>query len=454
MTFLFYILALSAMYQYSAFLPRNIFQKTNHFYTKNNHVPLSEKTSGHPSNNTQGFYGLIGPNVNFFKATSLIELFTGNGVVQGVFIDNGKLTFVTHIIETTKVKFEKKYWTFPSNMFVLLILGTLRMLPVSQGVANTALIHFANQTLALYENDSPYFLDINFKDTNIYTKNKLSIKGITSFSGHTKKIGDLLETLDYNVFNQQVIVNTLTQGMDIVQTIPVDTAYIPVVHDFISTDKYTIFIDSPLHIQIDKFFEKSMPVSLNSDMPTYIHVVNKITNDVQRFTMSDTIYAFHLINFKETEDAFTFESLQLDELDFSSINFHPKLRKIVIDRRTRSVSNEKNEHLEELDMDFPLKINNTHTLFSLIGPIGFYGFVICKDTKVVKKVIFEDNMTIAGEPQVIVCNETPHLIGFSNQQNIDSVCMINLVDFTSTFTPIPVKMTKGFHSIFIPTQHG
>ena len=101
------------------------------------------------------------PNI-FYKRDHKIELFSGDGVVQGVFIDSGNITFVNHIIETAKVKFDRKYWRFPNNMFLLTILSTLRLIPVSQGVANTALVHYADQTLALYETDSPYLLNVVF----------------------------------------------------------------------------------------------------------------------------------------------------------------------------------------------------------------------------------------------------------------------------------------------------
>ena len=67
-----------------------------------------------------GFYGLVGPNVDFHNVTSLFELFTGNGVIQGVFIDDGEMTFANHIINTERYKFEKRF-----GRKILINLGTL-----------------------------------------------------------------------------------------------------------------------------------------------------------------------------------------------------------------------------------------------------------------------------------------------------------------------------------------
>ena len=36
-----------------------------------------------------GFYGLAGPDVNISKINNLYDLFTGDGIVHGVFLENG-----------------------------------------------------------------------------------------------------------------------------------------------------------------------------------------------------------------------------------------------------------------------------------------------------------------------------------------------------------------------------
>ena len=450
MIFLFFHV-LNLLFLSNAFLPKGFFPPPNIFYKRDHKIQLPTEERSALINNTQGFYGVVGPNKNFYKAKSLIELFSGDGVVQGVFIDSGNITFVNHIIETAKVKFDRKYWRFPNNMFLLTILSTLRLIPVSQGVANTALVHYADQTLALYETDSPYLLDVDFNKKKVSTIKKLNVPGINNFSGHTKKVGNLLETIDYDIFKREAIIYTLDKEMKIVQRIPVKTKYIPIVHDFIATEKYTIFIDSPLHIELDKILKKSMPVSLKRGKSTYIHVVNKHTNEIETFELLDSIYAFHLTNFKETQDKYMFESLQLDKLDFSDINFHPKLRKIVLNKNSKKVFNQKFENLEELDMDFPLKIDKTRTLFNLIGPNGFYGFAICKFTRIIKKIILDDT-TIYGEPQIIQWKGEPHVIAFIKDKESNSLFVMNLNDYTFTTTNIPLEITQGFHSIFIPKQ--
>jgi carotenoid cleavage dioxygenase-like enzyme len=39
---------------------------------------------------------------------NLYDLFTGDGVIQGVFFEKGELTFVKHFVRTEKLEYEEK----------------------------------------------------------------------------------------------------------------------------------------------------------------------------------------------------------------------------------------------------------------------------------------------------------------------------------------------------------
>jgi carotenoid cleavage dioxygenase-like enzyme len=99
-------------------------------------------------NSINGFYGMIGPNIERKNTKSLLDLFMGNGVIQGIFINNGTMTYIKREVETEKRRLEKSIFKKPS------------LLPNPFGVANTALFHHRNLTYALFERDLPYLIDI------------------------------------------------------------------------------------------------------------------------------------------------------------------------------------------------------------------------------------------------------------------------------------------------------
>jgi carotenoid cleavage dioxygenase-like enzyme len=133
------------------------FQISNREITK--HIPYNKISSLDTQNivkNINGFYGMIGPDIDESKIKSVYELFAGDGIIQGIFFDNGNITFVKKFIRTEKLVFEEKYGKIPNNLFMtaLFTIGsTLKLLPNIIGRANTALINInKNDTVITYYN--------------------------------------------------------------------------------------------------------------------------------------------------------------------------------------------------------------------------------------------------------------------------------------------------------------
>ena len=72
-------------------------------------------------NNINGFYGLIGPDINMDSVTNIFDLFTADGLIQGVFFDDGEITFTKHFIRTDKLNYEEQNGRIPNNRFLKLI---------------------------------------------------------------------------------------------------------------------------------------------------------------------------------------------------------------------------------------------------------------------------------------------------------------------------------------------
>ena len=68
-----------------------------------------------------GFYGLIGPDVNINTISNIFDLFTSDGLINGVFFDNGELTFVRHFIRTEKLKYEQKNGKIPKHNILRIV---------------------------------------------------------------------------------------------------------------------------------------------------------------------------------------------------------------------------------------------------------------------------------------------------------------------------------------------
>jgi hypothetical protein len=72
-------------------------------------------------NKINGFYGLIGPDVNMSTVNNLFDLFIGDGNIQGVFFDKGNITMIKHFVRTDKLLYEERNGKIPNSNFVKLL---------------------------------------------------------------------------------------------------------------------------------------------------------------------------------------------------------------------------------------------------------------------------------------------------------------------------------------------
>ena len=228
-------------------------------------------------NQINGFYGLIGPNIYMENTIdSLYDLFMGDGVVQGIFFENGNLTYVRHVIKTEKILYEEKYGKIPINnnflMFMFIFLNKLKVFPNILGMANTAILNVKNDidnkvsnNYALFERDYPYLMDIDFKNKDIKTIKKINIDSLSHFSGHSKIDNNgNIETIDYNIFNNNVNYLLLDKNFNLIDNYIFKFKNLPIIHDFYSNDDFVILIDSPLLLDFTQDMQNKMPVYLNN----------------------------------------------------------------------------------------------------------------------------------------------------------------------------------------------
>jgi len=401
--------------------------------------------------NINGFYGLIGPNIEKKKTTTLYELFMGNGIVQGVFIENGKITYIKTEIETDKHKFEHSYPIKPK----------LKM-PNMFGVANTAFFHFKNKTYALFERDSPYLMDIDFQIKEMYTLGKCEIEDIAHFSAHPKirysEDHSYIETIDYDVLHKKVRVYQLDDYLRILSTIQIPVKYVPMVHDFISTPNSIVFLNSPFMADIHLFPQFSTKIKLDVSKSSIFYVVDRESNRIQRYYTNQGIYIFHYADVYENEREIEIYTSVHSSLDFSKLELKGKYRKIILNKKTKIVQIEQNPELEKWNVEFPVSFyheNKQKIIMRYIDddvPMNT-GFIICHKLEIEKRICFKGKC-ICGEPSILEYGD-PYAIFFTiDKDNNGFFNILNLVNEKNIELPIYEKMKIGFHSIFLENIYG
>jgi carotenoid cleavage dioxygenase-like enzyme len=396
-----------------------------------------------------GFYGLIGPDINVKKTKRLIDLFMGNGIVQGVFIENGDITFVKNYIQTEKHIIEK----FIKNPFIHSF--PKKMFPNMLGVANTAFFRFNNNTYVLFERDHPYKININFNEKKIETIGKHTIEEVSHFSAHSKirytNDHSYIETIDYDAFNKKTTIYQLDHDFRVLSSIIIPMKYNPIIHDFISTPTSVVLLNSPFILNISTF-PLSGTIELDKSKSSIFYIFKRDTGQIIRYYTDILLYIFHYADVYETENEIEIYASIYDSLNFSNLDLKGKYRKIILDKKTKKVIIEKNKELELLNLEFPVTFfheNKKKILLRYAESNMNTGFIICHKLEIEKRICFKD-MCICGEPSIITIDNIPHAIFFTKDNNSSSFLIIlNLITEYKVIINIIFNLEIAFHSIFL-----
>jgi hypothetical protein len=427
--------------------------------------------------NKKQFFGIIGPNIVPENVQNLFELFIGNGVIQGIFVNGENITFAKHLIRTDKLaqeenpKNQKNAQQETLGMKLLKYFGYLVGINKCNnlGAANTAILPVStpvdeNTTAAyaLFERDSPYLLHFYHNTSTIKTVGK--IKTPYPLSGHSKYSTNcfgmkVIESIDYHIFARNVMYYTMDENLtQVLSKHTIKTRYIPVIHDFLSTSDSIVIVDSPLVFDFPKLFRGKIPMRFEKSLPTYIHVLHKNTGHVSTYKLYSPFYIFHFAKYVDTAKQLEIYAPLYDDIDFDSVKIKGRYRKIVIDKchNTAYVCN--NMETEKYNLDFPVEDILGNIILRNIQKRKINGYVRVDDNMAITQKWMFDDIFFCGEPVAVSLNNKNGLIAFGNNfdnnNDVNTVLpgglvLLNMEDGTVVKISINDSLTMGFHTVSI-----
>ena len=458
-----------------------------------------------PFREVNGFYGLIGPDVQMNNIQTLYDLFTGDGKIQGVFFQpNNNPTFVTHLVRTDKLIYESIHGRFSKHIWMTplyVLLNKVGILPNVLGLANTALLQVDQRLFALFERDFPYELKLDVENKEIQTVKKVYLPGLSHFSGHSKYVKGVVHTIDYDVLWNRLHYVELDSSFREHSRHSIHTRYIPLIHDFaILSDGKVLIVDAPFVWNINPFvlppfrifdaqsnrsnpfisapeggilneiwckmdkpgrilnflnegiFPKDIPVVFDKTRPTYINLYDPQQKRLNQIACQmPPFYWFHVAYTEYQGDDLNIYAPMYDNVNFSSLNLDGKYRQITV-RASGQVVIKKNPLLERLNLDFPIRVGN-YVVLREVENRAIRGFVVCRELRLIRRIRLPVDRAFCGEPSVVEIGGQPHLLGFSYDANEKGYVSIMSI-WGDTYDEIPLIQTVsiGFHSVFTPLE--
>ena len=262
---------------------------------------------------------------------------------------------------------------------------------------------------------------------------------------------EYIETIEYYVLQNKVVWYQMDTHFKKIKQIDIPTKYLPMTHDFYSDDENVIIIDSPLLIDWNHLCDSEVPIHFNKNLPTYIYLVNKQTKKIKQYIFKDSFYLFHYGSVKITDKSITILAPFYDNMNYNTIYHSGKYRKLYIDRKIGVSHFIKLKIVENLNLDFPVKLSKNRIVLRAIHNNCIIGFYIFNDLQIIKKLIWTDRF-ICGEPAVSYLeNGDPILmcLAFSENTKQQFFMTIHLETYEIIEYLISYPLFVGFHATFI-----
>jgi carotenoid cleavage dioxygenase len=413
-----------------------------------------------------GFYGQIGPNPKYYDEN--YHLFDGDGMIHGIFFDNGKLTYHNHWVKTDKLNFEDKLkikipigiGTIKKKEIILFsflykFLELFKIVPNFMGTANTALWKNGNKIYALHERDKPYEININFENKNIETVKKIDLDNIEYFTAHPRKDLNNIYVASYHNFLPKLKLLKYDKNLNLIKYKDINTKYNNIIHDIVVTDNYIIFCDTPYQFNITQLMNNKSPFYFDETKKNRFCIVSKDLETIDHIDCDESFFIFHYDSFSEDNDNIYFTAIVRNNFDMDmlstdlNVTNYSKYRKFIINKKTKKLTIQKKKEFEMMNVDFPISYNNISILSIIENTFDINGFLIVKDFKIINKKILKDRK-IYAEPSIINIDNKLYIVAFTYDKYFNNYLYI--YDYMSNEEieiDLDVSINKGFHSIFI-----
>jgi carotenoid cleavage dioxygenase len=307
----------------------------------------------------RGVFYRNGPNPQF-EPRGDYHWFTGDGMIHGFFVEDGKVSYRNRYVRTPKYEIENAagkalFGGFDPRAADPSVVGT------DGGVANTNIVWHGGRLMALEEAHKPFELDPLTLDSRGYIDDYAG--KVTAHPKIDPKTGEMV-WFAYGV-GDMPFTNTVSYGVTdkagkVVRRDDFEAPFSSMVHDFLVTDKYALFPILPLTGSLQRAMQGQPAFAWEPEKGSHVGVMLRDASvDSLRWFTTDACYVFHPMNAWEEGD-----KIFADVMEYPSAPLFPNIDGTMNQRPTARLmrwtfdlgasSNAiKREAIDDLDGEFP-----------------------------------------------------------------------------------------------------
>ncbi|KAK4591904.1 hypothetical protein RGQ29_016389 [Quercus rubra] len=261
-------------------------------------------------------------------------------MVHGLRIKDGKATYVSRYVRTSKLQQEEYFGGAKFSklgdlkglfglirVFMQRLREKLKVLDVSYGTGtgNTALIYHHGKLLALQEFDKPYVLKV-LEDGDLQTLGMLDYdkRLAHSFTAHPKVdpfTGEMF-TFGYSTSPPYITYRVISKDGFMHDPVPITISEAIMMHDFAITENYAIFMDLPLCFKEKEMVtENKLILKFDTTKKARFGVLPRYTKDELQIRWFElpSCFILHNANAWEEEDEVVLITCRYENIDMERL---------------------------------------------------------------------------------------------------------------------------------------
>ena len=270
----------------------------------------------------QGHFLRVGPNPVYVFSEEAYHTFDGDGMIHTIEFTQGKARYRNRFIRNEGFELEQERGDWVYKGMNSLMDPTPSRIPDdaarSKNLANTAFAYH-NQTLyALHEPSKPTVISLP----------ELETEGPTDFGGRLthpftahpkidKKTGDMM-AFGYSFQAPFVMYSVIDKEGDLVHSTPITIPRSIFMHDFAVTEKYTLFLDFPITLDIGRAISGGPAVDFEPEYGSRVGVMPRFGTDADvRWFDVETGVIIHTANAWNKGDEVVLQASRSETADIS-----------------------------------------------------------------------------------------------------------------------------------------
>jgi carotenoid cleavage dioxygenase-like enzyme len=241
-----------------------------------------------------GAFYRTGPNPQF-APRGAYHWFTGDGMIHGFFIEDGKARYRNRWVRTPKWQAE--------NAAGRALYGSFGQpaepdAPATDGgVANTNILPHAGRLYALEEAHEPYDIDPQTLETGAYGKTGGRFTAHPKIDPVTGEMVWFAYSAGPGPFNNRIDYGVTDATGKVVRRDRFEAPYSSMIHDFMVTERHVLFPVLPLTGDLERMMRGGAPFAWEPDKGAFLGVMDRNASvDTMRWFEAPVAYVFHPMN--------------------------------------------------------------------------------------------------------------------------------------------------------------